>query len=345
MKQILALLASTVALLAFTTPCNAQTVLRVANWLPTNHPLVVNVIKPWTEQVGKATNGRVVMQVLDAPLGPPAAHFDFAVNGIADVTYGVHSYTQGRFTATLLAELPFQSERSEHISVAYWRVHQQYLAKANEHRGTQVMGVFTHGAGQLWTRGRNLASMASIKGSKIRVGGGGFAQDVAEALCVVPIQAPVTDAYQILSGGVADGIELPVESILTQKLDGVLDQGLLVPGGLYNVSFFVVMNAARWNQLKQQDRDAIQSVSGEHLARMAGQYWDRADAAGLNAIKQKGKIKIVVPDAPQMAALRKALEPQVGKTLQRIAAKGVNAQAAHQALLREIAAENAKAGG
>jgi TRAP-type C4-dicarboxylate transport system substrate-binding protein len=343
MKKIFALLASAVALLAFATPGCAQTVLRVANWLPPNHPLVVNVIKPWTEQVGKATDGRVVMQVLDAPLGPPAAHFDFAVNGIADVTYGVHNYTPGRFTATLLAELPFQSEKSERISVAYWRVHQQYLAKANEHRGTQVLSVFTHGAGQLWARGRNLTSMASIKGSKIRVGGG-FAQDVAEALGVVPIQAPVTDAYQILSGGVADGIEFPVDSIVTQRLDGVLDQGLLVPGGLYNVSFFVVMNAARWNQLPQQDRDAIQSVSGEHLARKAGQYWDRADAAGLNAIKQRGKIKVVVPDAPQMAALRKALEAQVDKTLQQIAAKGVNAQAAHQALRREIAAENAKTG-
>ena len=42
-------------------------------------------------------------------------------------------------------------------------------------------GVFTHGPGHLWTRGRNLKDMASIKGSKIRIGGG-FSQEAAKDL-------------------------------------------------------------------------------------------------------------------------------------------------------------------
>ena len=55
---------------------------------------------PWIEKVKIATEGRVVIDLLKAPLGPPPAHFDFAAKGIADITYGVHNYTSGRFSST-----------------------------------------------------------------------------------------------------------------------------------------------------------------------------------------------------------------------------------------------------
>jgi TRAP-type C4-dicarboxylate transport system substrate-binding protein len=327
-------LAAALALSAM--PASAATVLRVAHWLPARHPLFTEVIEPWTKEVTKVTNGRVVMQVLGAPLGPPAAHFDFVANGIVDVAYGVHNYTPGRFTASLLAELPFQCEKSEYLSVAYWRVQQRYLAKANEHRGTKLLTVFTHGPGQLWTQGRDVTSLAALKGAKIRVAGG-FSQEAAKGLGLVPIQAPVTDTYQMLAGKVVDGIEFPSESITSFKVENVLDRGLLVPGGLYSVSLFVVMNQAKWQSLSKQDQEAIMSVSGETLARKAGIFWDEADAAALRDIERKGKIKVMTPSAEHMTAIKTALEPYRVKTLQQIAAKGIDAQAAYQALQREIA--------
>lgn len=341
MKRMTAILVVATALLSAAPPLHAQTVLRLSNWLPPQHPLFEQTIKPWTEQVTKATEGRVVIQVLAAPLGPPAAHFDFAANGVTDVTFGIHSYTPGRFTATLLAELPFQTESAEYLSVAYWRVHQRYLAKANEHRGTKLLAIFTHGPGHLWTRDRDSSSMHSMRGSKIRVAGG-FAQDVAKALGVIPIQAPVTEVYQVLSGGIADGIEFPAESISSFNLTAVLDQGLLVPGGLYNVSMFLVANANQWNKLSKRDQDSIMSVSGEQLARAAGRTWDRADADALASMQKSGKIELVTPSKQHMTAIRRALEPYVTKTLQLISAKGIDARAARQALQKEVAAMKAR---
>lgn len=323
-------------LAAATAPASAQTVLRVANWLPPQHPLFAQIIKPWTEQVKEATDGRVVMEVLDAPLGPPPAHFDFAVNGVADVTYGVHNYTPGRFGVTTIAELPFLSDKSEWLSVAYWRIHQEYLDKADEHRGTHLLTVFTHGPGQLWTRGRDLSSMSSIRGSKIRIGGG-FAQEVAKALDLVPIQAPVTKAYEVLSSGVADGIEFPAESITAFKVNEVLDQGLIAPGGLYNVSFFVVINSAKWDSLSKEDQDAITSVSGEKLARLAGQVWDRADADAFDVMKKGGSMKLVHPQGAELAEIEAALKPYTEEALKQISAKGIDAPAVYEALKAEIA--------
>ena len=177
------------------------------DWLPPSHPLVAEVMVPWSNAVEEATQGRVSIEIMQAPLGPPPAHFDFAVNGIADITYGVHNYTPGRFPTTELAELPFLSDSARDLSVSYWQISDRYLKAANEQRGVQVLGVFVHGPGQLYTTKREIGSIEDLRGLKIRIGGG-VAQEVAKAIGVVPNRAPVTRPT-ILFQGVADGIQFP----------------------------------------------------------------------------------------------------------------------------------------
>lgn len=319
-----------------TTP--GQITLRVANWLPPTHPLMADIIKPWTDDVARATDGRVTMDILAAPLGPPPAHFGYAVNGVADVTYGVHTYTPGRFVATTLAELPFLSDSAEALSVAYWDVHEAFLAAADEHKGTHVLSVFTHGPGQLWTRGRDLTAIDGLAGLKIRIGGG-LSQEVARALDLVPVQAPVTKAYELLAGGVADGIQLPAESVAFFNIQNVVDSGLVVAGGLYNVSFFVVMNGAAWAALPAADQAAIMRVSGAALARRAGRAWDAADARGIAAMQARG-ITIRRPDAGMMTAIRERLAPVTDQALEKIGGRGIDAAGALAALRAGVAAGN-----
>lgn len=328
------------ALLAVAGSAEAQTTLRVASFLPPSHPAVADIIRPWTELVREATQGRVVMQVLDAPLGPPPAHYDFAVNRIADVTYGVHNYTPGRFPLTELAELPFLAEKSEHLSVAYWRVHERLLERAGEHAGTKVLSVFTHGPGQLFTRGIDLRSVDNIRGAKLRVGGG-VAQAVARALGAVPIQVPVTQSYEVLAQGVADGLQFPAESVPYFNVLRHVDSGLVVEGGLYNVSMFVVINQSVWEALPERDQEAIMSVSGEHLARMAGRAWDAADEAGYAAMEEAG-VEIVRPGDEEMAKLRALLRPVIEEKLASMSAEGIDAEAAYARLQEELSRTSAK---
>ena len=327
------------ALILVTSDASAQTRLRMANWLPPSHPLVAEIMVPWSKAVEEATQGRVSIEIMQAPLGPPPAHFDFAVNGIADITYGVHNYTPGRFPTTELAELPFLSDSARDLSVAYWRIYDRYLKAANEQRGVQVLGVFVHGPGQLYTTERAIGSIEDLRGLKIRIGGG-VAQEVAKAIGVVPIQAPVTQAYEILSQGVADGIQFPAESIGFFNLQDVVRHGVLFPGGLYTVSFFVAMNQARWSALADADRQAIASVSGERLARLAGEAWDRADARGRQQMKAAGVVEKPA-SGDLLAAIRADVQPVIDQTLERIQAKGVDARAAYEALKREVAAVRA----
>lgn len=314
---------------------HAQTTLRMANWLPPSHPLMKDVMAPYAAAIAEATAGRVTVQILDAPLGPPPAHYDFAVNGIADITYGVHGYTPGRFRTVSIAEMPFLGDSAEALSVAYWNVYEDMLAAAGEQDDVKVLAVFTHGPGEIFTRRRDLTTAQPIDGAKIRVGGG-IASDVAAALGAAPVQAPSSKSYELLSGGVADGILFPFESVTFFKLDGILDAGLTVPGGLYNTSFFVVMNKARWDALSAQDQAAIDEVSGEALARRAGQAWDAADAAARTAMAGKLAVSEATPE--QVAAFEAALQPVIDAKLAEVASTGVDAAAALAALKSELAA-------
>lgn len=266
---------------------HAQTVLRAANWLPPTHPIVKDMLEPWAKQVATVTQGRVTVDILKAPLGKPDAHFDIVKDGIADVAFSAHGYTPGRFLLPQMAEMPFLGTSSEAMSVAYWRVYNSHLVKADEHRGVKLLSLFVHGPGHIYTSAKQIRTIEDLKGLKVRIGGQ-VANDIARSLDMVPIQAPSSKSYELLSNGVADGILFPHESVPFFKLEKALKFATVIPEGLYNTSFFLVMNDGKFKSLSKEDQDAVMKVSGEAFARMSGQAWDKADAAGIEAVKASG---------------------------------------------------------
>ncbi len=330
------LMAGTAIWLGTVAVASADTVLTVANWLPPSHPLVAEVIVPMTQKIAEATHGQVTATILPAPLGPPAAHFDFAVNGVTDITFGVQGYNPGRFKTTNLVELPFLGESAEAISVAYWRVWQKYLQPAGEYDQVKVLGVFSHGPGEIFLKSGDPGVTSILQNKKIRVGGG-IVHKVVAALGAVPVEGPSSKAYELLSQGVADGITFPYESVAYFKLIPQLKTAISVPGGLFNTSFYVVMNKAKWDSLTPEQQAQIDSVTGEALARMAGQMWDRADARG--RAEMQGQIAISPATEDQMAEWRAALQPLIDAKLIEAASTGIDVQAAYDMLDAEIAAE------
>ena len=149
-----------------------------------------------------------------------------------------------------------------------------------------------------------------MQGLKIRTGGG-VAEAVAKALGASAFVKPAPESYELLKGGVADGVFFPLESIVSFKLDTVLEQATLFPGGMYSSAFGFFMNEDKWNKLPKQDQDAITKLSGEHIARLAGRSWDEADVKGLDALKKSG-VKIVNADAAFVAEVSQALRAHRG---------------------------------
>ena len=174
--------------------------------------------------------------------------------------------------------MPNLGTSAEAASVAYWRVHQKYLAKANEHEGVTLVGLSSHGPAVIQTK-TPLNSLSELNGLKIRVPGG-VGSKVGKALGVTAVKLPAPKVYEALSSGVADGIFMPIETQKSFRLKEVVPYVTIMPGGLYYGSFAYLLNTDFLNSLSEKDRNAILSVSGEKLTRLAGQAWDNADKAG-----------------------------------------------------------------
>jgi TRAP-type C4-dicarboxylate transport system substrate-binding protein len=315
-------LVATVAGLLSVGGVSAQTTLTMSSWVGPSHPLTRDVLGGWAAAVEKATNGRVKLQMLPkAPMAAPGT-FDGVRDGLVDVSYVTASYTPARHPLPLLAELPGSGATGEINSVAYNRIHWKYLQQANEYKGVKLLGVFTHGPGQMFSVKKPVNSVADLAGMKVR-SGGGISEASAKALGASPLVKPAPESYELLSSGVADGTFFPSESIKSFNLDKVVKHATYFPGGFYSSAFGFFMNEDKWNKLSKQDQDAITSVSGEALARLAGKAWDAADKVGIEAMKAAG-VAMVDANPAFVADVRKRTEPLINDWIKSANAKGID---------------------
>jgi TRAP-type C4-dicarboxylate transport system substrate-binding protein len=120
----------------------------------------------------------------------------------------------------------------------------------------------------------------------------------------------------------------------------VVKYATFFPGGFYSSSFGFFMNEDKWNKLSKQDQEAVLSVSGEHLARLAGRSWDAADRGGLDALKA-ANVTIIDASPAFVADVRQRTAPLVQDWIKSANAKGVDgakAWAEYQDELKKVAA-------
>jgi TRAP-type C4-dicarboxylate transport system substrate-binding protein len=311
------------------TGASAQETLTISSWLP---PHAVNtVIWPaWIAELERVTEGRVTGKV-EFGLAPPPGQIDLIEDGSADVAWIFHGYNPGRFVTTKLIELPGLEGDAEAASVAHWRAYEQYLSQANEHEGVRVIAMMTHGPGQSHMR-EPIMTLADMSGKKIRIGGG-VSADVATALGVVGVQVPAPQVYETLSGGVADGVWMPMETNKSLRLFEVAPNTILMPGGLYRGSFAIIMSEAAIARLSDEDREAVLSTTGEWLSQVAGKAWADADIEGMENAEQVG-VKISTFSEEDQATFAQVSAELRTKVLAEVAAAGVDAEAA-MALIEE----------
>ena len=278
------------ATLLASSAATAQTTLTASSWVPPGHMMHREVMLPWAAAVEKATQGRVKVNILPKGVSSPGGHFDAVRDGLADVSFSIHGYIPGRFSLTKITELPFLSDSAEPLSVAYWRIHEKYLARGGEHKGLKVLALFTHGPGQIYNNKRAVNGTADLGGIKFRVGGG-MVNDVGTLMGANVTLKPAPESYELMSTGVVDGVFFPAESIDAFKIEKFIKYATLFPGGLYNTSFVFFMNEEVFNKLPKQDQDAIMSVSGEGFSRSAGRAWDNRDREA-NGVLAKGNVAV-----------------------------------------------------
>ena len=335
MKPFKTLLSSALALaMSAGATLAAEYTLTISSWAPPSHGMNAQMWPNLIKMIEEATDGKVTAEIKYG-LAPPPAQMDLVLDGAADMTWVFMGYNPGRFVGTKLIELPGYDGNAEAASVAYWRVHEAHLAPLNEFDGLKLMGLMTHGPGNLHSS-KEIKTLADMNGLKTRIGGG-VAGDVGAELGLIGIRVPAPKVYETLASGAADAVTMPAEGRKSFKLTEVATNYYELPGGLYRGAFSLLMSQEAFDDLPADIQKALdEKVFGEAASQMAGRVWDSLDVGGREATAGADGNNWIVLGDDQVAAFEPIKAKVTEKVLGEIAAKGVDAAAAHAMVQAEM---------
>ncbi len=320
--------AALVAGIAGTAQAANQT-LRFSQWIPAAHFSQKDGLHVLFKQMEKVTDGRVKVILSAKGLGPPPRQMQLAVDGVADITWSVHGYQPGVYPLSELATLPFLSTSAEANGAAYWKVFKAMFEKAGMHpKGVHTLALHVHPPGHIYNNKRAVNSVADLKGLKLRATNATifFAFKTFGAVPISPAGG-VTALHQGLSKGVMDGTSFTDEAIFNFHVAKYIKFATHIPGGLYNTSFFVVMNKKKWDAIDKKDQEAINKIAGGTFARYIGKQWDMQEKTATPKLKAGG-VQITDANAEMMAKLKTVMQPKIDEWIAKAKAKGVDGNAA-----------------
>ena len=316
----------------------ADKVLTVASWAAPFHTMNENVF-PWiSSQLKSCTGGSLSLKV-EYGMAPPPAMYDTVRDGVADMSWIVYGYTPGKFVTTMTAELPGIPGNARQKSVAFQRTHEKYFASVGEAKGVQILANYTHGPGMVNTV-KKVTSYKELEGVKMRIGGG-VANAIGKALGVAGIGAPAPKVYELISGGVADGVFFPFETMHAFKIAELAKFSLDNPDGVYTTAFGIVMNNDAYEGLDTTQRGCVDSMRGVSLSRIIGWFWDDADKVGASAAASYGH-ELTIASDEERAYFTEVTSSVSTDIVAKISAAGVDGAAALAYFKEQVAIEAGK---
>ncbi len=318
----------TVAVLGglMTTAYSADKVLKVASWLPPTHGINADLWPKVKKEIESRTDGRVSLEI-EYNLAPPNGLLELIEYESADISWTFNGYFPGRFTTTKMIELPGYPGSSEAASYAHWKAHEKFFKKAGEYEGVKLIGLMVHAPADLIMNDKSkIQSLDELKGRKMRTAGG-VANEVAQALEVSSMLAPASKSYEMISGGMADGTFLPMDTVSLLRLYEVAPNAYTVPGGFYRGSFSIFMSPSALDDVSDADKKALSEYFGEKLSVDAGKVWDDFYKVGVEKFKKVGR-ETALPEADvkKFAELTKAIKEKV---IKEVTDKGIDGQKAY----------------
>jgi TRAP-type transport system periplasmic protein len=329
MKRLASGIAAAVAL-GFAASAPAQE-LKFSTFVPPAHGFVVDVLQPLGKEIEKRTGGKVSVRVFagNSPFGNVANQADQVKQGVVDLAFGLNGIPGGRYQRTSIMEFPFVAESAASASKALWAMREGPLAE--DWKEFKLAALHCHNPGLFHTRDKPLTTIEDVKGLRMRAPNPPT-QALLAYLGATPVGMPPGQVYENLQKGVIDGAVFPWDAIKGFRLENSLKHHL--DARVYTACFHLAMNPARFAALPADVQKAVDGVIGEPLVARFGDWWNRWDRAGLDAVKPLGH-QIVGVSAAQRESWRGQLKPVIDGELARLEKAGIgNARAIYEEMLR-----------
>lgn len=222
----------------------------------------------FAQEVEEASNGTLKLTIPAAPLGPPPRIFDMVEDGVADIALVPVIY-RDNITLPLINDIVGLADSAVTASVATWRTHKEHFEAADQWGPIIPITIFAHSDEQIFTTKKAVNSVADVEGMKF-IAPSKLHSDRVDALGGVPVGAPQMKMFEMTNGGVVDGVIVPFGPAFFQGLAGVAEKVTTIPGGFGRPAFAVIMNREVFEDLTEEQQDAILSAGGEKLAAKLG---------------------------------------------------------------------------
>lgn len=294
-------LTSTIALasaIAFIAPLAASAAdLKIASFPGPKHPINAGLFDPWVNKVNGMNQGLTAKLYVAGKLGKgPAKQFKRAVDGVADISFGLQGYTSKQFRATTLVELANVMSNATDGTKRLQAAYAQSEAVRKEYDNVKVLGIWTIDVPIIMTKNKPIKSIADLKGLKLRTPSQMSAKSI-EALGAVPVPMPITKLYNALARGTVDGVLVSptvLHSFKIKEVTRYFASG--IPFG--SSPMFIVMNKKSWNKLSPAHKDIVNKTSGIQMGLRGGNIYDTEHEKGMAFLAgSKAHNLVRLPDA------------------------------------------------
>jgi len=296
---------------------------------------------PWARKIETESGGRMHVDIFPSMQlgGAPAALFDQARDGSADIVWAAPTLTPGRFAKIETFELPFLPSRRALVSSKALTD----FAAANlqdEFRDFYTI-CFSCSDSAVIHATRPVRTTEDMKDFKLHVQTR-LAAEAMRALGAHPFMMPSAQLPVAITEHVVDGCLDPWHLVPPLRLNDLLRSHTEFSDYSPSArSYVLAMNKASYDRLPRELKSVIDSNSGQVAAAMAGAMWDQQAGAVANMVVERGDLIVtLLPEA--VARWRKATEPVIDawrKEVKEQKIDGAKLIAAASALLAKYAKE------
>jgi len=321
---------------------DAQTILYNC-FFPPQHYTCRVMLRDWSQEIEKATEGRVKLSVPPKSLAAPPDQYDGVVNGVMDGAIQFNQFISNKVTGIQIGQLPFiGTESAESGSIALWRTYQKFFADKNEYGPVVLLADYaTNGAEFFSMTDQPIRSIEDLKNRKMWALPGVTA-NIIKATGSAVVAGPAVQMLETISKGVVDGfVGVPYSSVTSFKLLDYTKSATIFPDKIFTPTFSFFVSQKKWNSLSEADRKAIVAVSGEKISRHFGEVQDGVQKKSRAEVAKHG-IKDFAGDPAMLAKLKAIGQPMIDAWLKKVAAMGVDGNAAIAYYRSVLEAEDAK---
>lgn len=304
------------------TPLSAAETLKLAHFVSPAHVVNGSIVAPLVEGVAADTNGELTIQVYPGgELGAgPMEQYVRALQGVADITWGLQGYTSSQFPKTMIVEMPGVIPEGMTGYDMLWNAYDKGLLEG-EYPGTKPLALYVSEPNIIIMKGRQVRSPADLKGLKIRVSGS-IAGAVVEALGATPVQMQAGEIYNALQTGLIDGLITGASAVADFKLDEVADSYTL-GAPLGHISFYLVMNQGRYDGLSDAFKAAVDAHSGRSLSQKGEEAWNARAEDTTQKLRDAGDNTVIDLTPEEIEAFAKLTLPVTDKLVAEMGAQDV----------------------